>query len=449
MVVSALQSEPKEAIQAIVNIHTELREHRRAARIGYGKNRGLTMRIGYFVPEFPGQTHIFFWRELQSLKRRGVDLVIISTRRPNSRIVSHVWSADAIKECIYLRSVDRYLALALIEVFRNPAGWVRCLRSIRRCADKLHLFALALAAAKLSAIARRQRLSHVHVHSCADSAYVAMFSWLLARLPYSLTLHGPLNDYGQNQEMKWRHAKFAIVITKRLEREVRTTLADHLPPIVQVAPMGVDVATLKRTSSYQPWAAGNGRLRIFSCGRLHPGKGHVTLITALKELRQAGIDAEIEIAGEDAQGGTGYRKTIEALIAELRLQDVVRLRGAVSEAEVKASLERAHIFALASREEPLGVAIMEALAMEVPCVVTSTGGVPELIDDGIDGLLVPPDDPHQLAHGILSVLRKGHTAAELGQKGRRKIEQLFHSGRSADVLISALSRSQTQAPSSI
>ena len=128
------------------------------------------------------------------------------------------------------------------------------------------------------------------------------------------------------------------------------------------------------------------------------------------------------------------RRLLEQLKGELRLADAVVLLGAVSEDVVRKELSEAHAFVLGSLEEPLGVAIMEAMAMRVPVVVTGAGGVPELVDDGVDGLLVPAREPGRMAESLLRLLRDPGLASRLSESGRRKIETSFHSGVSAAVL---------------
>lgn len=397
-------------------------------------------RIGYFIPEFPGQTHIFFWREHQGLLKRGIEPELVSTRRPPSRIVSHDWAQQAMAQTTYLfppKVAD--VARAAKELIKaNPMGWGRCLASIARsegldAKGRARLLALVGVGAELAELAHRRQWSHVHVHSCADAAHIAMFAHLLTGLPYSITLHGPLVDYGPNQKEKWRHAAFAVVITKRLVAEVHQQLGSSVPSVIELAPMGVELGRFKRTAAYQPWR-GDGPLRLFSCGRLNPCKGHDDLVKAVGTLRQKGIDARLEIAGEDEAGGTTWHVTLQKLIDDLKLNDAVTLLGAVNESRVKQGIEQAHVFSLASLQEPLGVAIMEAMALEAPVVVTGAGGVPELVDDGQDGVLVPPQDPTRLAAGLEKVAKDAAMAQRLGAAARHKVETLFHADRSVDVL---------------
>jgi len=400
------------------------------------------LRIGYLLSRFPAQTSAFHWREKRALNDLGVETDVISTQAPAPRLMPHGWSAEAMGETTYLFPLRLRAALgATVELLRaGPAGWWRCLRAVAGAEGRRsRLCALIPMGAQLSWLARRGGWRHVHVHSCAQSAAIAMFARLLSGISYSLTLHGPLVDYGPDQRLKWRHAAFAIVITRRLLGQAREMLGDDLPPVVDVAPMGVEVAAFTRSTPYTPWA-GEGPAVVFSCGRLHPCKGHDQLVRAVAEVRQRGVDARLRIAGEDVSAGAVFRAGLEALIDELSLAQYVTLLGAVPEDQVRAELEHAHIFALASLHEPLGVAIMEAMSMEVPVVVTGAGGVPELVDDGADGMLVEAESPAGMASAMLAVLRDPVRARQMGEAGRRKVAAGFHSGVSAAAILRCLKK---------
>lgn len=401
-------------------------------------------RIGYLVPEFPGQTHIFFWRELQALVGMGVDCDLVSTRRPSPRIISHDWSREAMDRTMYLSPPTFFRLLSGMGaiIFSRPAGSWHTLRAIatadvRGINGRLRLVGLALAGGQVAAMARRRKWRHLHVHSCADSAHVAMFANLIGGVPYSLTLHGPIEDYGPNQPMKWRRAAFGIVITRKLLGEVRAALNGAGPRDIEVAPMGVNTEEFVRSRPYQPWV-GNGPFRIFSCGRLNSGKGHDDVIRAVGLLRASGVDARLRIAGGDDSLGK-YQPELERLIKDLGLTDVVTLLGAISEEQVRRGLEGSHVFALGSLHEALGVAIMEAMAMGLPVVVTKVGGVPELVEDGVDGILVEPRNPQDLADGLERVVQNPGFAVGLTASARRKVETSFQSDQSARVLAQRVS----------
>ena len=248
-----------------------------------------------------------------------------------------------------------------------------------------------------------------------------------------MTLHGPISDYGPNQKQKWQNSKFTIVITKKLHREASEQLAGFLPESVPIAPMGVALENFKRTNDYSAWS-GVGPLRVFACGRINACKGHEYLIQAIGELRDREIDAHLRIAGAADSDNDSYLNLLRQTISELNLEDRVELLGAVSEVAVRTNIEEAHVFALASLHEPLGVVYMEAMAMECPTIATNGGGVTELITSGENGFLVDPKSSLQMADAIERVALDPEFAIRIGSSGRTTVEQSFHAGISAETI---------------
>nr|WP_279577927.1 exopolysaccharide biosynthesis GT4 family glycosyltransferase EpsE [Paracoccus versutus] len=404
------------------------------------------MKIGFFIPEFPGQTHIFLWRERQALAELGIEAELISTRPPPRAVASHSWAAEAQAQTRYLMPLGGEGLGILAEFLRSgPAGWARGLGAAMTAEaqglkGRLRMLALLAMGARLKRIARQQGWNHIHVHSCADSANIAMFAERLGGPGYSLTLHGPtLEGYGPNQWQKWRHARFATIISQLLTQVAEREIGADRPAVINVAPMGVDLDQIRRQAPWQPPAPGEP-LRIFSCGRLNAVKGHDHLIQTVALLRARGIDTRLEIAGEDEQGGTGYHRQLDALIAEKGLSDAVTLLGAVNETSVREGLERAHVFALASLNEGISVAIMEAMAMEMPVVVTDVGGNHELITSGRDAILVPPERPEVMADEIARLHADPDEARRLAQASRARVAADFHHRRSAQAVADGLAR---------
>jgi colanic acid/amylovoran biosynthesis glycosyltransferase len=421
------------------------------------------VKFGYLVPEFPGQTHTFFWRELTALRGFGMEPDLISTRRPNSGIMSQDWAPEAEEATTYLAPLTFKAAVGAVRVIAQGAASGRLMEIVNDLKQDMRLVAklegagaaskralrqvgLLLIAAELSHVAALRGWSHIHVHSCADSAQIALFAHQLGGLTYSLTLHGSLGDYGPNQSRKWRHSEFSTVITHQLLQEVSAAVGTAAAARAEVVPMGVDTSRFSRQSPYVPWD-GTGTARIFTCGRLNGSKGHDDLLRAVRELSAQGLDVELSIAGEDEEGGTGYRRYLEGLILKLGLTNRITILGAVAEEDVRAQLERAHVFALASHAEPLGVAIMEAMSMELPVVVTGAGGVTELVENDRSGILVPPRAPSVLATQILKVLYDPELAISLGQAARRQVNSSFTSKQGAAAL-SRMILSKTSEPGS-
>ncbi len=395
----------------------------------------MTRKLGYLVPQFPGQTHIFFWREIAELEKRGIEVHLFSTRKPPAGLVAHDWSSEAMARTTYLGRPDVLAGLSALP--RLPYG--ELLREARRDGRGMAKdIALSIPAAQaLIRHCRTKGIGHIHVHSCGRAALLATIAHKMGGPDYSITLHGPLSDYGPGQAFKWRNAAFASIITEKLLSEMQEDMPGDLPATLLIQPMGVDTDVLQPLAPYK--AAKTGEvLRLFSCGRLNVVKGHQDLMQAVKLLLDQGRDVQLEIAGEDDDGGSGYRKTLEARIAELGLANHVRMLGAVDADTVKSKIQNAHMFTLASWHEPLGVALMEAMSCGIPTIGTAAGGVAELIRDGQDGVLVAPKDPAALAAAISALADDPERAAALSRQGRQRIVEGFHSGRGAEMLINAI-----------
>lgn len=400
------------------------------------------MRIGYLVPEFPGQTHIFYWRELKELRELGVEPVLLSTRPPPRRLSSHSWSAEAAQRTVYLLPKSSLgwisaLASTLRTHYRKfPGVLSEIARTPSSLKAKARLLASAVVGAHLERVLRANGCEHVHVHSAASSADVAMYAAKFGRCTYSLTLHGALEGYGGNQQAKWSAAAFGIVVTQTLKRELLRQTNIEAGKL-SVRAMGVDLAKWRRQNPFRPYD-GTGEFRIFSCGRLNYAKGHQDLIEAVSELRDAGIAVRLVIAGEDDDGGTGFRPVLEAQIKALGLGDAVQLLGAIPEEQVIAELESAHCFALASHEEAIGVALMEAMIMEVPTIATDVGGVHELVTSRDQAMMVKPQDVRQLAAALLSVRNYPKLAKKLSVNGAARVREAFSADASAIALVERL-----------
>ena len=393
------------------------------------------MKIGTLIPQFPSQTHSFFWREIVALRRdHQIDVAIVSTQRP-ARPIPHEWVEEAEVQYLFPLSPVETAVLCV-----KLLSWLPKLladSAARACLSAPRNWAFALMAFKLSRICKAKGVDHLHVHSCNNSALIAAFCNLATQLPYSLHLHGPLKDYGPYQKLKWQHAAFVFVITEKLRQETASALP-NVNDDITVVPMGVD--TDQFSPPRRPRPAAPVQFRWFCCARLNFVKGHDTLIAAAARLKRdrPDIDFVIHIAGEDEPDGNGYRRDVEREIEANDLNGTVRLLGAVPQAKVLDELHASDGFVLASRHEPLGVAYMEAMACALPTIGTRAGGVEELMEHDVNSLLVPPNDPEMLAQTMLKVMSNADLRARLGNAARQTVVDHFRASRSADAIAERL-----------
>jgi len=405
---------------------------------------GSCARLGYLVPEFPGQTHYFFWREIGQLQKLGIEVALISTRPPPDGVRSESLAKLTQGNVAYIWPI-RFRDLSTIAAMLprvslkglKRTAWLIATKENGGLRNRARLAMLAFLGLKLAAIAKHQAWSHVHVHSCADAANLALFAHLMFGLDYSLTLHNPIGVYGGNQPAKFGGARFAIFITDAIRDEALGHIGTCYPGQSFVVPMGVDTDQFRRRAPYDPPAPGQP-IRLFCCARLNAAKGHAVLLKAVAELRCAGREVTLTLAGEDDDGGRGYRMELAALSEQLALGACVQFLGAIDEEQVRDELESCSMFVLASFEEPLGIAIMEAMSMELPVVSTAAGGVPLLIDSGIDGILVAPGSSTDLAQAIADIADNPERAKRLASSARARAEREFSAAHSARVIAAGL-----------
>lgn len=380
--------------------------------------------VAYLIPEFPGQTHIWMWREIACLREWGVEVRMHSTRAPQAHErARHAFASDpAVLATQYLAPVKPIEAIkAALWLMLRP---IRALRAAKMAVNlpvdreggkRPATIKLLLPAAILARRLQVQRAVHLHVHSAASSAVVAMLAHALGGPPYSITLNADLGGWGGALFEKFERSAFTIAITKKLITEVERDLRPLPPGKLLLGRIGVDT----RVNRPDPGVTRRG---IVSVARLHPSKGHDTLIRAIALLRDRGISTTLRIAGAGPQ-----KEELEALVRELKLETVVTFLGSIGDAAVVQELQRAEVFALASHAEPLGVAYMEAMACGTPTIGTAAGGVGEIITNEVDGLLVPPRDVESLANAIERVLRDSSLRERLSIAGRQKIIDEFDS----------------------
>lgn len=393
------------------------------------------MRVGYLIPEFPGQTHIWMWREIEHMRRWGVEITMFSTRRPPERDKArHHWADDAAASCNYLWPISAAQFISdLAWAAARPARLMSCLSLARSLkVEKGSPAKLIPAAIRLARLAKEKRLDHLHVHSCAGSAILAMHAKRLIDLPYSLTLNANLEWWGGEMDRKFGDSAFTIAITQWLYDQVRSEMPHLRDDQLLLGRIGVD------TDKWTPGEPPNNEVpQLVIVGRLHASKGHAVLLDALAKV--PGV--ELTIVGDGPE-----RAAIESQIERLGLSDRVRLTGSVAEHDVIEHMCRADLFVAPSHAEPLGVVYMEAMAMGVATIGTAAGGVAEIIDSGTDGLLVPPKDPDALAQAIQSLIDDPDRRAKMAMAGRESIVRNFDARIGAATLYERLHGHRPKAP---
>ena len=379
--------------------------------------------IGYLVPEFPSQTHAFFWREVRGMREAGQEVHLLSTRRPSDDACRHEWAEEARTETTYVHPPRWFSAVGWM--IGHPVQTVKALRYVAglketRFSERMKILGMALPAAELARTSVELGLTHVHVHSCANAAHLAALAHCLGAPRYSLTLHGDLPVYGTDHASKMGGATFVSTVTRPLQGQVteQVGLPSERVPVIW---MGVDTQHFRPPA--QPRRKPRGKPLVLSTiARLNETKGHVHALRALRVALDEGCELEYRIAGEGP-----HRNEIEAEIERLGLEDHVTLLGSISEEEVRGLLDASHAFCLPSfgLGEAAPVSVMEAMACGLPVICSIIGGTRDMIDHDVDGLLCEQQDEEALAEAFTRIAREPATRRRLGQAARDRAVDEF------------------------
>lgn len=407
------------------------------------------LRVGYIIPEFPGQTHVWMWREIVHMREAGADLHLFSTRRPPERDKArHDFAESAAAETTYLwpMSAPAVLSSLAWAIFTKPLGLLRAARwamtlPVEKKPNLKTVLPLVIPACRLARDVKRRGLTHLHSHTCANSAVLAMLVKAIQGTPYSLTLNANIEWWGGAMAQKFGRADFTIAITQWLEAQVRRDYPELRDQQVVLGRIGVDTFKWTPPGSRTPGSlAGDGAsskrdgsLRLITVGRLHTSKGYDVLLEALGQLQTDGVAFKLTMIGDGPD-----RQDLVDQAQRLGLADRVTFTGSLGESEIIDAMRTSDVFVLSSHAEPLGVVSMEAMSMEVATIATDAGGVGEIITDDEDGKLVPPGNAQALAEAIRDMATDPAMRERLAKAGRQSIIRNFDSRRGAATLFERL-----------
>jgi glycosyltransferase involved in cell wall biosynthesis len=383
--------------------------------------------IGYLASQYPAVSHTFILREIEQLRRLGFEIRTASVKppAPSPDGFTEAESREAAATfCVKTRGAAGVLGDHLACFLQRPgaylAGLLRALRmggaDLKAVVHHLAYFGQAIV---LGEWMGRERLGHLHVHLANAASTAAMLMERTFGIPYSMTVHGPDEFYDTgfyHVREKVEHAAFICCISRFCRSQLMRACSPEHWDKMEVCPLGVDPEV------FQPRREpGGDAFRILCVGRLTPAKGQAILLAAVAILAGKGRRVHADLVGDGPD-----RHGLEAHAARLRLGANTTFHGAVNQPRVLELLARADVFVLPSFAEGVPVSLMEAMAMEVPCVSTTIAGIPELIHSGEDGILVPPSDPERLAGALEELIENAELRLRLARAGRRKVMEQYN-----------------------
>jgi glycosyltransferase involved in cell wall biosynthesis len=240
----------------------------------------------------------------------------------------------------------------------------------------------------------------------------------------------------------WMYSRLSlwISLTSRMKQEVveHTRVPEEL---ITVVPLGRDTRlfdpkSYDRSEARKKYGFAQRGPIVGTAGRLDPQKGQEEFLRSIPLVLKHQRRARFVIAGDETRGEEGYRKQLLELSERLGVSDHVRFLPFVENVpEFMAAID---LFVLPSYSETYGLVLIEAMAMGKPVVATNAGGVPEIVDDGRTGLLIPPRDEGALADAIVRVLKDDSLRRDLSEQARRDALERFDSARCVDRLVQTL-----------
>lgn len=354
------------------------------------------MKVAYILDVFPKISETFILNEILEMQRKGVAIkvfVFASSHEDNAH-----FGVRQVKNVLYMQRhgfIEKCLS-HMCWLFKHPILYAKTfLLAIYYNNNFLRLFVNNIPDIELILCFHPD---HVHAHFGGRASNMAMMLNLLTRCPFTFTTHGYdiFRMPARNYKFKSRLSKKHITISDFNKRYIVSKF--NVPEnAIEVIHCGVDF------SREFPESANNGENIIVSVARLEKLKGLDNLIKACVILLKNGTQFQCIIVGEGAE-----RINLEKLINDSCLGRHVILLGNCHHDKVFDLLAKAKLMVLPSRSETMGVALMEAMAMKVPVIGPDVMGVPELIDEGVNGFRVPPDDINNLVEKINILLFDDH-----------------------------------------
>jgi len=384
------------------------------------------LRVGYVLKKYPRLSETFILNEILGLEAAGVETTVYSTTAADEGRF-HADLARVKADVTYLPAFGSAATLGAFEALRDlkpPAeAWERALAFAARLPAERRA-GLLVHGLRVAIDARRRRLDHLHAHFMTVAAHVAYVAHLVGGLPFSVTAHA---------KDVYRNAVDADVFAEIAGRaRAVITVCDYNRRFIEERLLKGRPARLLRVYNGLPLAGlevGPGpreRDLVIGVGRLVPKKGFDRLVAACAELKRRGAPARFVLVGDGEERG----RVAEAVRAH-DVADRFELVGALPREEVLRLMGRARVLAAPcvrdddGNQDALPTVLLEALAAGLPSVATPVAGVPEIVENGAEGLLVPEDDAVALADGLQRLLTDDALWARCSAAGPRKAAARF------------------------
>jgi colanic acid/amylovoran biosynthesis glycosyltransferase len=387
--------------------------------------------IAVLLSRFPSVTETFILREVDELERQGQPVRLVPMLKETPPVIHEAarpWTSRA----LYTKYVSpRIIAANLRTLLKRPLRYLSLfvrliLGTLTKPATLLRTIAIFPKSVFLAAELSREGIRHVHAHFATHPTTMALIVASLSDITFSFTVHA--HDIQVDRSLlrwKLRETKFVRSISAHNKHFLEELYPAETGGKIVVVHVGIEPEKYE-DNARRFTATASGTPKILCVAAHRPYKGLPVLIEACRILRDQGVSFRCDVLG------TGpMTAELERMIDDRGVRDVIGLLGARPEHVVAEMMGESTLFVLPSiiaadgQMEGIPVALMEAMASGRAVVSTSISGIPELVDDGVSGLLVPPADPAALAAAMRTLLEDRERARAMGLRGQQKVRAEF------------------------
>jgi glycosyltransferase involved in cell wall biosynthesis len=408
----------------------------------------MQSRVAYILKAYGRTSETFITNEIDLLGQLGLDLRIFSLKSLSGekrhaaleRIQAPVtWLPEAeelsgVKLRAWLRRNapkfwPDHRALIQRNLFRYIGAFTEALGYSARFRRKVFLREFLQAGTIARHLLDDPSVQHIHAHFCHGSTTVAMLASRLSGIPFSFTAHAKdiyvedLNP-GDLLQRKIARAEFVVTCTGANKTHLDARLPNGAAPVRTIY-HGLDTELFRpRLPVTKPVVP-----RILSVGRFVEKKGFLTLVDACALLRERGLRFTCLLVG----GADAHQTAVEQRIRHHGLTGIIEIRNAVTQQQLRNIYDDSSVFALPCQvldngdRDGIPNVLAEAMAMRLPVVSTNISGIPELVESGKNGLLVPPRNADALAEALGALIQDPSLGGKLGDEARATILRVFDS----------------------